>query len=70
MHAYLIRCSNCGRTTSKKYARAHLGLCKSCFTHGQPQRSQADRDALVLAHEAYALEQCLYDLPVRVELRG
>ena len=29
---YLTTCVSCGKTTSKKYAREHNGLCKFCAT--------------------------------------
>lgn len=29
---FCIRCVDCGATTSKAYARAHNGQCKSCVT--------------------------------------
>lgn len=33
---YLVRCIGCQSTTSKKFARANNGLCRSCIT-GQPR---------------------------------
>ena len=29
---YQCRCSSCGRTTTRAYARSHGGKCKSCIT--------------------------------------
>ena len=37
---YLTRCV-CGATTSKAYARAHNGKCKTCFT-GIPSQHNKD----------------------------
>lgn len=35
-YQYLVPCENCGQKTSKKFARANNGKCKSCVT-GQPR---------------------------------
>jgi DNA-directed RNA polymerase subunit RPC12/RpoP len=29
---YLTKCTTCGGTTSKSYARQHAGQCKECAT--------------------------------------
>lgn len=37
---YLVYCE-CGRSTSKVYARAHDGMCKACVTGGRTDDSRA-----------------------------
>ena len=39
---YLTRCSVCGGKTSKKYARANGGKCKSCVS-GVPRESSGPK---------------------------
>jgi len=66
---YLVPCVDCGRSTSKKYARAHEGKCKACVT-GIPKtkkrgESAEHRNARLIdsGYEAYAREEGYYDIP-------
>lgn len=59
---YLIHCTGCGGTTSKAYARAHGGQCKSCSSG--PAEAE-HRTARIIDHgyQAYATEEGHYDDP-------
>lgn len=60
MEAYLAICTECGSKTSKKYARAHAGLCRSCVN---PKPNTPTREQRILEHgyQAYAREEGHYD---------
>lgn len=57
---YLIRCIECGRTTSKQHAKTHSGLCAPCV---KPVSEAPTRNERILEHgyQAYALEEGHYD---------
>lgn len=68
MKSFLCNCNQCGRATSKAYARRHGGQCKSCTTGIEREVSQgrAERDNANLidaGYQAYARERGDYDLP-------
>ena len=48
--------------TSKSYARAHDGKCKSCFA-GSPKRESENALLIDSGYQAYARERGDYDLP-------
>lgn len=69
MKSYLTTCKQCGRTTSKAYARKNNGACKACVTGIAPKQtgmSRAERENALLidsGYQAYARERGDYDLP-------
>lgn len=50
---YLARCQ-CGRTTSKAYARAHDGKCKACAEPDNPSRRRPEGERQDLYHDYIA----------------
>lgn len=64
---FLQNCSECGRPTSKAYARAHAGKCKGCAEGVPPQRQtpsdEETRAARIIdsGYQAYAREEGHYD---------
>lgn len=60
---YLVACCECGRNTSKAYARANGGKCKAC---AHPETSNQERENALLidsGYNAYARERGDYDIP-------
>ena len=55
MQRYLTICRQCPNVTSKAYAKAHDGLCKTCV--GYPARTQtraSDGERIASAEEQHA----------------
>jgi hypothetical protein len=63
---YLVRCE-CGRNTSKLFARANGGKCKACVhpAHVNERENNERENALLLdsGYAAYSAERGDYDLP-------
>jgi hypothetical protein len=59
---YQAICVSCGGTTTGKYAREHVGLCKFCCerkTH--PDTPTREQRILEHGYQAYAREEGHYD---------
>jgi reverse gyrase len=63
---YQAICVSCGGTTTGKYAREHVGLCKYCTerkAHPDSFSNTPTREQRILEHgyQAYAREEGHYD---------
>ena len=60
---YLTECSECGRTTSRAYAKKHQGRCRSCSEPEKLRHPIRNERMLESGWLAYAREEGHYDLP-------